>query len=615
MRKIVSPKMRPGKSSFAQRSPSPIRSPAKRSRTPVKQGQYHSNLKRPVIKKPIIKQKAKSGCSSPKPAGRVSPHNKIDDLLIKPLPLSPIHDKAAVKNHNKQNQPEFEDDEEEGFGMKKDFMVAQRLDTKTRAEIAESLKLYLGDLDDDEDNEEDLNMQIRLSARCNDDFDGVDDDEHNKLPPMPGLGTNGFHQAFMDRIKICNDLQCGKDPEEQKEKTAIKIAALTQLLSLIADDSGIIHKLSKDEIQEYIQMVKNNIIRPIKPPEANVLFYEVMPSLYDPLWHVLDVVYLTLYRIHFCLPNNPNFNYDFIKALYPLLGAPDSNERVEVTHFIKSYANKHEQIIGTIINDLSKIFLMHLEMQDRPFHVSSALNILATIYEFAHDHDKYDQIIEKSVVPLIKDKFAFYFNNYLLDVLNIFVDNNPLNTKNVILEMLKFWPKTNVHKQASYTNFIAENLYRMKDADIKNLIKPIFNLFAEEVMSSNPKIADTSLGIWIVPELDAIIDEYNNDIMAIMIPPIMKTTSEHWSDSVRNSGMITMSTIFSKNNIEYLKEMAVKSIQKKEEDIKNICDGWSTIALQAHKNDSSINTEKQLAIIDKEFYDVNLKETLKGNKA
>ncbi|OHS95117.1 hypothetical protein TRFO_38669 [Tritrichomonas foetus] len=434
-------------------------------------------------------------------------------------------------------------------------------------------------------------------------IDADEDKEEEKsqpsIPPMPPIGSPEFHQAFKEKIETCNIICEFKDLETEPIKE--KMTAMAQLLYLISEDVESIHKLTEEELDEYVNMIKKNIFRPMKNVEAKVLFCEVLPPLFDPRWLHLDIIYLMLYRVHFCIPNSKYFDYNFIKSLYPLCNSSDSNERIEIIHFFKAYVNRHEKMTSKIANDLANIFLIHCEMQDRPFQVWTALNILTAIIELSDDPDSFDPIIQKSVVPLIKDKFSFYFTSYLIDLLNLFTDGKPKNSKIVILEILKYWPKTSVSKQGMYTTFLAETLHKLDDNDIKSLIKPIFKIFANEVVSSSPKLVESSLGIWVVPELDPIIEKYSDEVLAILVPPIMKTVSEHWFDGVKDIAMLTMSTILARNDINYLKDVAVLSIQEKEDMARNTYQGWSLIAVQASENDENVSIETEMMKIDQEF--------------
>lgn len=562
--------------------------------------------KNPQIRKPKITNIPKSTTPIPKlvkPKKIASDHDISDDAprtllstskaIKNKVIIEPSHKSSKVPQIHKQVCIDLPSIDNEDF-LKREINENSESDNDQIDSHDDNLfekedgveTLYLDDNDEIDSHFEDL-----LDTPVENLF------EQNHLQ----FGTEEFHKDFLEHIEICNHLFTPQEVQTESEKFSKKLSSLTHLLSLIAEDVTAINKFTPEELELYIGMIKRNIFRPISYPEATNLFYDVYPAVFEPTWPHLDLIYLSLYRIHFCLPQSNHFDYTFIKSLYPLLGSGDSNERVELISFFKAYISRHPDLVDKIINDLSNIFLVHIDTQQKPFHVWTSLPIFLAICDIDNDPQKYHKLIQKSVVPLIKDKFSFYFNSFLSDVLNFYTEGYPENAKIVVKEILKYWPKTSTTKISTYTTYLAEILHHLDPEDLNDLIKPIFKLFATQVLAYSPKIAESALSIWAIPQLESVIDSHNDEILSIMVPSIMKALSEHWFDGVKDSAMLAMSSIMSKNDMSRIKELTIQAIHDNEEKLQDTYKQWTILTTVASENDPEIDASEEMRKIDQEF--------------
>lgn len=416
------------------------------------------------------------------------------------------------------------------------------------------------------------------------------------------MSLSNFHNELMKLINTsntkCNLTDKSKDNNDKSTKKKI---ALTTLLALIASDTATIKLFNQEELDAYIQMVKNNIYRPIKYVNPKVLFYDELPDLSDPQWPHIELAYLILERIIHCLPNASYFNYDFIHSLYPMLGSPDINERNEIIHVFKEFIFKHNDLCEKINHDLSQIFLMHSETQEKPFEVWTSLQIFLVICKLSVDHNKYDNLIEQSILPLTKDKFSFYFDSYLTDVLSFYAEGSSSNAKKAIEQILRFWPKTNIPKMNLYTKFLAQNLSKLSQDDLKCMITPVFKVFSKECNSNNTQLAESSLSIISNPELAKIIEDNSDEIHQIMIPSIMNAVTEHWWPGIRDKGTVSIASVINQKSMDYVKDIAVNSVENKKDEDQNSYNDWIKVMNSASANYNDISKYDEKNKLDKEF--------------
>lgn len=417
------------------------------------------------------------------------------------------------------------------------------------------------------------------------------------------MSLSDFHNELMKLINKANEQYNLTDfSKDNNNISSQKKIALTTLLALIANDTTTIKLFNQEELDAYMQMIINNIFRPIKHVNPKVLFYDELPDLSDPQWSHIELVYLILERIIHCLPNASYFNYDFIHSLYPMMGSPDINERKEIIHVFKEFIFNHINLGEKINRDLSQFFLMHAETQEKPFEVWTSLQIFLVICKLTYDHNKYDNLIEQSVLPLIKDKFSFYFDYYLTDVLSFYADGSPTNAKKVIDQVMRFWPKTNIQKMSLYTKFLAKNLSKLSQNDLKSIIPSIFKLFAKECNSDSTELAESSLSVITNADIESIINDNSNEIHEIMIPSIMSAVTDHWWPGIRDKGAVSIASIINQKSMDYVKDIAINSVQSKKDDDQNSYDDWIKVMNSASANYDDINLYEEKCKLDKEFF-------------
>ncbi|OHT05262.1 hypothetical protein TRFO_27085 [Tritrichomonas foetus] len=437
----------------------------------------------------------------------------------------------------------------------------------------------------------------------------------NKL--LPATNNPDFHYIFKKKIELCskqviqnyppnipstkNDQNNGQfnyqvnaqnniiskpcEPSaaaQYLEDVRLKFINLTHILRVVTESAN---KLKDEEQDMIVEMIIANVLRPLKYVDPNLLFAEVPQILPDPNWQHLDFVYLILNQLQAQLPTL--LTYYFVKMLFPVLNSSDVNERIELIHFFKEFINCHFECHNQMAYDLAKIVRMHNELSDRPFAVWTILPILKYIFDIG-GYDKYSGIIVNTIVPLLRDKYSFYFYPMIYDMLYFYSEKSPPNAKFVVDYLFKYWPHTSITKQSSYTSLLAEMLHKLSPQDLNTYLIPVFRLFANEVVSTSPKLAESSLSVWLIPDLEKVIDEHPGDVLEIMVPSIMKSANGHWWEGIRDIGKLVMSKILSKHDLSILKEITVTSVKKSNSEMINRYDRWSQIVNAAQANNYSV---------------------------
>ena len=433
---------------------------------------------------------------------------------------------------------------------------------------------------------------------------------------FPSINSHEFHYFLEKKLEICsrpliltkyfenlepnpnpnlpiNDKATKPNTQNKNgitiEDVQLKTLILTQILKLVTEHSNHI----KDEEQDMIiDMIMSNILRPQRYVNPNLLFSEVPQILPDPEWQHLDLVYLILAQMQSNLPFL--LTHAFCKALFPVMNSAETNERIEIINFFKEYVNIHVESRKELMSELTQVLNMHIELSDRPFAVWTILPIFKEICDLSEmpNYYEYDHEIKTSIIPLLRDKYAFFVFPLLNSILLYYTEKQTKNARYVLEYVLKYWPHTSTTKQSNYTVFLAEMLHKLSPDDLRHFLKPVFTLFANEIISTSPKLAESSLTIWLIPELEKRIEAESNDVqdavLELIVPSIMKSANDHWWEGIRDIAMVIMSTILAKHNLEMLKDVSVVSEKKKNQMLKTKHDQWNEILEMAKNNDAVI---------------------------
>lgn len=155
-----------------------------------------------------------------------------------------------------------------------------------------------------------------------------------------------------------------------------------------------------------------------------------------------------------------------------------------------------------------------------------------------------------------------------------------------------------------YTKFLAKNLSKLSQNDLKCMIPSISKLFAKECNSDNTELAESSLSVITNADIENIINDNSNEIHEIMIPSIMSAVTDHWCPFIRDKGAVSIASIINLKSNDYVKDIAINSVQNKKDDDQNLYDDWIKVMNSASANYDDINLYEEKCKLNKEFFNL-----------
>jgi hypothetical protein len=371
------------------------------------------------------------------------------------------------------------------------------------------------------------------------------DDAPSRPPaPLPQPGTAHFHDEFTQKIEACTKICAFRDMAQEREAIELKFAALNELAAVIADENEDKALLTDDELFRLFELIESNLWPNSRRMAAGHLYVGGPPLMRDKSWRHMDVIYLLLLRLSRLRVAQELFHQRFVTQLFDLFTTPDMTERQQLVLFFKRYLVFHPADHTFVFKKLCDMIRLHIETQDRPFEVLTALPIVHAILEHSNEPAvSYRSTFETTFLPLLRDKYLEFFYADLSNVLEIFTDRNPENVAKVVRQVLSHWPRTRVAKMCILSVFVIDWIPRLAKDDQKVLLLPMLRIIAENCNSPSPKLAVASLAFFLAPEFDDLMISHSKLMIEVLVPGLLMAAQDNWESTIRERAVLALAIV------------------------------------------------------------------------
>jgi hypothetical protein len=362
-----------------------------------------------------------------------------------------------------------------------------------------------------------------------------------KPAPLPSASSPAFHKQFGETTDACLQL-CppGESPKDPRWVLK-KLAALGQVTAWLSAPGNSPAALSDTDQTRLCDVIKTNLFRDYTRMDPALLLFDVFaPCLHDKAWAHLEIVYLILYKLHNTCPSHSLFNSDFLQKMFQLFSTPDPDERQELVQFFKTFLPKHPAFRDAIFSHLCCLIQRHVEGQENPFEVATALPILLAMCELAEPDARSLDAIESLVVPLLRDRYLDFFNLHVVNLLEHFVTERPEKYGLIVGEILKYWPRTKISKMCILTVILVDYLPKVSEQELLVFLPPFLRLIAENCNSSSPRLAEVSYSLFLTVEFDSLMVDHTEMMLSVLVPAVARSMLGHWEASIRERGVLCL---------------------------------------------------------------------------
>ncbi|XP_076464639.1 serine/threonine-protein phosphatase 2A 56 kDa regulatory subunit gamma isoform-like isoform X2 [Babylonia areolata] len=417
--------------------------------------------------------------------------------------------------------------------------------------------------------------------------------ELQKLALLKDATPAEREDLFIQKIRQCIVLfDFVQDPLSDLKWKEVKRAALNEMVEYVTQNRSVI---TEAIYPEAITMYAVNLFRTL-PPSSNPSGAEFDPEEDEPTleaaWPHLQLVYEFFLRFLESPDFQPNtakryIDQKFVLQLLDLFDSEDPRERDFLKTILHRIYGKFLGLRAFIRKHINNIFYSFIYETEHHNGIAELLEILGSIINgFALPlKEEHKIFLLKVLLPLHKVKSLSVYHPQLAYCVVQFLEKDPSLTEQVIMGLLKFWPKVHSPKEVMFLNELEEILDVIEPAEFSKVMVPLFKQLAKCVSSPHFQVAERALYFWNNEYILSLISDNVSSVMPLMFPALYRS-KEHWNKTIH--GLIY-------NALKLFMEMNQKLFddctqqykaerQKEKEKAKQRDEAWSKISLLAKDN-------------------------------
>ncbi|RPB12488.1 protein phosphatase 2A regulatory B subunit [Morchella conica CCBAS932] len=367
-------------------------------------------------------------------------------------------------------------------------------------------------------------------------FDISEKRELEKLPGFHEVPPQRRQDLFMQKIEQCNVIFDFNDASADMKSKEIKRLALHELLDYVANNRSVINEPMYPKV---VEMFAKNLFRPIPPP-VNPVGDAFDPEEDEPVlevaWPHIQVVYEFFLRFIESQDFNTNIakqyiDHQFVLQLLELFDSEDPRERDFLKTTLHRIYGKFLNLRSYIRRSINNVFFQFVYETERFNGIAELLEILGSIINgFALPlKEEHKLFLTRVLLPLHKVKSLSMYHPQLAYCIVQFLEKDAALTEEVVLGLLRYWPKVNSTKEVMYLNEVEDIFEVMDPAEFAKVQEPLFHQLAKSV-------AERALYFWNNEYFCNLVSDNVEVILPIMFAPLYENSKGHWNRTIH--GMV-----------------------------------------------------------------------------
>ncbi|KAI0021889.1 protein phosphatase 2A regulatory B subunit-domain-containing protein [Xylariomycetidae sp. FL0641] len=369
---------------------------------------------------------------------------------------------------------------------------------------------------------------------------------HRELEKLPGfheVPPNRRQELFMQKIDQCNVIFDFNDASADMKSKEIKRLALHELLDYVANNRQVI---TEPMYPRVVEMFAKNLFRPIPPPmnpQGEAFDPEEDEPVLEVAWPHIQVVYEFFLRFIESQDFNTNIakayiDHSFVLSLLELFDSEDPRERDFLKTTLHRIYGKFLNLRSFIRRSINNVFFQFTYETERFNGVAELLEILGSIINgFALPlKEEHKLFLTRVLLPLHKVKSLSMYHPQLAYCIVQFLEKDASLTEEVVLGLLRYWPKVNSTKEVMYLNEVEDIFEVMDPAEFAKVQEPLFHQLAKSVASPHFQVAERALYFWNNEYFCNLVSDNVEIILPIMFAPLYENSKGHWNRTIH--GMV-----------------------------------------------------------------------------
>lgn len=423
------------------------------------------------------------------------------------------------------------------------------------------------------------------------------------------IGANERQDLFLKKLGQSAVIFDFNDAFSDLKGKEIKRQSLTEMVDYITNNRGVI---TEPIYPEVISMFSANLFRTI-PPQVNPTGDAFDPEEDEPVlelaWPHLQIVYEFFLRFI----ESPDFNTNiarkyidqhFILQVLELFDSEDPRERDFLKTTLHRIYGKFLNLRAFIRRSINNVFFQFIYERERHNGIAELLEILGSIINgFALPlKEEHKTFLTKVLLPLHKVKSLTLYHPQLAYCVVQFLEKDPSLTEEVILGLLRYWPKVNSPKEVMFLNEIEEVLDVINPQEFVKIQTPLFQQISRCVSSPHFQVAERALYYWNNEYIINLMGENANVILPIVFSSLYKNSKTHWNRTIH--GLVYNALkLFMELNAKLFDECTNKYKQTRQLERKKQKDreeAWIKLEERAQQNAARTPISPQLQVVTKD---------------
>ncbi|KAJ5318067.1 hypothetical protein N7508_002575 [Penicillium antarcticum] len=390
----------------------------------------------------------------------------------------------------------------------------------------------------------DISEGIRTPKRQHSSRFDISDQRQRELEKLPGfheVPPNRRQDLFMQKIDQCNIIFDFNDPTADMKSKEIKRLALHELLDYVANNRSVI---TEPMYPRVVEMFAKNLFRPIPPPmtpQGEAFDPEEDEPVLEVAWPHIQVVYEFFLRFIESQDFNTNIakgyiDHQFVLSLLDLFDSEDPRERDFLKTTLHRIYGKFLNLRSYIRRSINNVFFQFMYETERHNGIAELLEILGSIINgFALPlKEEHKLFLTRVLLPMHKVKSLSMYHPQLAYCIVQFLEKDSTLTEDVVLGLLRFWPKTNSTKEVMYLNEVEDIFEVMDPGEFAKVQEPLFHQLAKSVASPHFQVAERALYFWNNEYFCNLVSDNVETILPIMFAPLYENSKGHWNRTIHS---------------------------------------------------------------------------------
>jgi serine/threonine-protein phosphatase 2A regulatory subunit B' len=251
--------------------------------------------------------------------------------------------------------------------------------------------------------------------------------------------------------------------------------------------------------------------------------------------------------------------------LLELFDSEDPRERDFLKTTLHRIYGKFLNLRAFIRRSINNVFFQFVYETERHNGIAELLEILGSIINgFALPlKEEHKTFLTRVLIPLHKAKSLALYHPQLAYCVVQFLEKDAALTEEVLLGLLRYWPKVNSSKETMFLNEVEEILDVIEAQEFQKIMVPLFQQLAKCISSlhfqvrlivgimhsrawrrairamdtlTDVQVAERALFYWNNEYILNLMSEHINIILPIVFPPLYINSKTHWNRTIH--GMV-----------------------------------------------------------------------------